>query len=113
MPFKFEFVEHTVPMIWEGCVAQAHETEAVAEALTDALQLRSPVHVMGCTKTLPNPGETTDESGGRIDLFFAIADDDVPRAAAIRLRMRDMRWAMDADPRLYSGPARRVVEDAQ
>ena len=108
MAFTFAELPNTVPMVWEGCVVKPHEATDAAEALKSMLGLQHPVHVMGCTETLPDyPGDTA--SGGRVDLFFAIADEDVPRAAIRRLRAGDMRWAMDANPDLYAGPARRVV----
>lgn len=112
---SFEAVEvpHTVPLVWEGCVVESHEAGEAADALTKALELRHPVHMMGCTETLPNPGDSAEESGGRVDLFFAIADEDVPRAAVLRTRIQGMRWAMDVDPDIYHGPAKRVVAAAR
>lgn len=112
MTFKFAELPHTVPMVWEGCMVEAHELDEVTDALRKVLDLERTPHVMGCVETLPDPGDTIETSGGRIDLFFAIADEDVPRVSLLRLKIPGMRWVMDADPDLYAGPARRLVMDA-
>ena len=45
-------------------------------------------------KTLPDPGDLGMKTGGRNDLFFYIADDDIGKFAVPRLQM-GIRWYED------------------
>ena len=45
-------------------------------------------------KTLPDPGDLGMKTGGRNDLFFYIADDDIMKFAVPRLQM-GIRWYED------------------
>lgn len=99
-----------VVMIWEGTVVTEEEYETATEFLMNALGLRTPPVIIGSTTTLPNPGDQSGETGGRVDFIFRICESDIPAAAVRRItKFSDMRWASDVKKSIYSSTARRML----
>ena len=94
-------------LIWEGTVVTEEQYEEVTTFLMNALGLRTPPVILGSTTTLPNRGDQSGETGGRIDFMFRICESDIRAAAARRFCFPDMRWASDAKKSIYSAAARR------
>ena len=99
-----EFRQTTLPsdailMVWQGTIVEKEEKEDAAKALTEILHLKNVPCILGCVETLPTPGE--NDTGGRIDLVFAIQSSDAPTAAVHRLRTVDIKWFEDAQKDLY------------
>ena len=94
-------------MIWEGTVVRESQHDDVSEFLMEKLGLLTAPELLGSTTTLPDPGDRSGETGGRIDFMFRICETDVPVAAVRRLTVfNDMRWACDAKKSIYSSAAR-------
>lgn len=97
-----------VVMAWQGTVVQASERQAAMDALQSILGLTRPPHIFGCVETKPTPGFEED-TGGRVDLLFAIESDDVMVASVKRLATDDIKWFEDLDSSIYDSNVRAAL----
>ena len=100
MPFvaPLDLARDAVLMTWQGTVVDSSEERDAADFLKDALCLNTAPRVLGCVETLPSldeNGRPVKGTGGRVDLVFAIAADDVASAATHRLKTSDLKWMFD------------------
>jgi len=57
-------------------------------------EMKAKVKYLEEVKTNPEPDDTTGETGGRNDVFFAVHEDDIGKFAVARLMM-GIRWIED------------------
>jgi hypothetical protein len=91
--------EYQQIVCWEGTELGVDEEAMFVTFVQEELALQHDVQVIGTVKTLPG----RNGPGGRIDLFFFIHNDDVPRAATRRLKF-GMRWINDCIAPENGGP---------
>lgn len=82
---------------WPGTVVQSHEHDDFI-AFIDEQFNGTRAQFIGCFKTLPSRHENgviEEGTGGRIDAYFAVHEDDIGKFAVARLAF-GMRWVDDA-----------------
>ena len=78
--------------VLEGCLMPEGGAKELETFFKDELNVT--VKFETEVKTLPDPGDLGMKTGGRNDIFFYIADDDIMKFAVPRLQM-GIRWWED------------------
>jgi hypothetical protein len=79
------------PMLWLATLIEKTDYPDAEKALADILGCERAVAIFDVCYT----------DGGRSDVFFTIANEDVPRAALMRLMAEDIKWYSDCNQALY------------
>jgi len=83
-------------VVWPGTIVGASEAEAFVAWIAEAFNGTRAVYLEDVTTNpdLNDDGSPVPGTGGRIDAFFAVHEDDIPKFAVARLRY-GMQWIDD------------------
>lgn len=81
---------YSIVVIWPGTIIESDQTADFEEWILTEFGTR--VQYLESIKTNPDPGRPG--SGGRIDAFFAVHNDDIPRFAYPKIQI-GARWLED------------------
>ena len=80
-------------VVWPATIVGKQKIEEFEEYIKDEFDVE--IEYLEEVTTLPDIGDTKEETGGRNDVFFCVKDTDVEKFAVPRLKM-GMRWVEDA-----------------
>jgi len=78
--------------VWPGTIVKEEQIPDMVEWFQDELGVR--IQYLETIKTKPDVGDHANISGGRLDVFIAIHDEDVQKFAIPKLEL-GMRWIED------------------